>query len=196
MIGLDRVLFERVRASLRGSLFLLRCAEECPPEDDADLYVIPAERIEELAHRHAPVIACGPAGRLRSAFLGGCADFLREPWAPEELGMRALAALSRRAERYRFSWGTISFEDGTLVLPRGRLPLTHHESRVLRILLHNRGAPVSRDALAYGVRGKARPAGGRSLDVHVASVRRKVRGMEPGCGRLIVSVRGQGYMIP
>ena len=196
MIGLDRVLVERVRASLRGSPFLLRCAEECPVDDHADLYVIPAHRIDELAHRHAPVIGCGPADGLRSAFLGGCADYLREPWTPEELGMRALAVLSRQAESRRFSWGTVSFEGCTLVLPSGRLPLTHHESRVLRILLHNRGVPVSREALAYGVRGRPDGAGGRALDMHVASVRRKVRGMEPGCGRLIVSVRGQGYMIP
>jgi len=200
LIGIDRVSGEHVRASLRGGPFHFYDGDEPfegePSGGEPDLYVASAARAGELAGRSAPVIACGPARLLRGAFLDGCADFLREPWAPEELELRALAVLARARRDHTFSWGTVSFEGQDLVAPKGVVRLTHHESRVLRLLLRARGEPVPRDAIAYELWGNPQPARGRAIDAHVAALRRKVRRAVPEAARFIVAVRGKGYLIP
>jgi hypothetical protein len=199
LIGLDTIVFERVRASLRGSPlhFTLRHLPPAGAEEKPDLFVARAQDAEEVAAVGVPVIALGPPGLLRSAFLGGCADYLREPWLPEELELRALAVLSRRARRsFEFPWGTVSFEGTTLRTPRATVALTHHEAAVLRLLLRARGEPVPRPAIACELWGSAARSDGRAVDVHVARVRKKVRLAEPEAGRFITCVRGKGYMVP
>ena len=190
-------MFERVRASLRGSPFHFALTDAVHPEAEGqpDLYVVPVQMLEEAAAPGVPVIACGPAGLLRAAFLGGCADYLREPWLPQELELRALAVLSR-ARRFEFPWGTASFEGRGLRTPRGLVPLTHAEAAVLRLLLRARGEPVPRPAIACELWGSPARGAGRAVDVHVANVRRKVRLVENEAGRFITCVRGKGYMIP
>ena len=198
MIGLDTVMFERVRASLRGSPFHFE--REGPaggsPAEQPDLYVARTESLDLLSSGGTPVIACGPAGLLRSAFLGGCADYLREPWLPEELELRALAVLSRERRRFQFPWGTVCFEGQDLRTPTGLVSLTHGESRILRLLLRARGEPVPRAAIALDLWGSPAGAAGRAIDMHVACVRKKVRRVETAAGRFITCVRGRGYMIP
>jgi len=152
--------------------------------------------MEQALRGTAPVIGCGPPGLLRTAFLAGCDDYLRDPWAPEELAVRALAVLARRREGWSFPWGSVSFVPGGVAVPAGAATLTHAESMTLRILLRNRGSPVPREAMRYAICGCAAGSRGRSVDMHVSALRRKIRRAEPRCGRFIVSVRGQGYMIP
>jgi DNA-binding response OmpR family regulator len=176
--------------------------------DEPDLYVAPAALVKDLAAGGTPVIACGPAGLLRTAFLDGCDDYLRDPWTPEELGLRALAVLARGARRCRFPWGEISLEGQRLCTPGGTVPLTFHQTRILAALLRARGRPVPRAALAHAM-GRAPGASGgpgaprapgrpmsRAIDVHVAALRRCMRAAVPASGRFIVCVRGQGYMVP
>ena len=143
-----------------------------------------------------PVIAWGPAELMRGAFLAGCDDFLREPWTPEELELRAHAALSRAEKRYSFPWGELSFEGKDLHTPDGIAVLTLHESRILGALLRNRGRPVPREALAYSIADAAPSTTSRAVDVHIVALRKKVRCAVPGAGRFIQCVRGQGYMVP
>ncbi len=198
MIGLDTMVFERVRASLRGSpfRFSLKNPMEESPAEEPDLYIAPTQDMEGLSATGTPVIACGPGGLLRSAFLGGCADYLREPWTPEELELRALAVLSRARKRFQFPWGAISIEGKDLCTPTGTVPLTHHESRLVRLLLRARGEPVPRTAIACELWGSPAHASGRAVDMHVTAVRKKLNRLEPRAGRFITCVRGRGYMIP
>ena len=195
LVGCDPVLCERIRASLRRSPFTFHTTDEPLPVDEVDLYVVPAAEVRELPAGGAPVIGWGPAGMLRTAFLSGCEDYLKDPWTPEEFAMRALAALARAARRFEFPWGTVFFEAKDLQTPAGLITLTLHESRILRALLRARGQPVPRTALAYSSAGTPGPAGSRAVDVHIAAVRRKVRAVIPAAGRFIVCVRGQGYMV-
>ena len=148
-------------------------------EDDVDLFVVPAADVGDLADGGVPVIAYGPAGFLRAAFLAGCIDYLREPWTPDELALRAESALSRQRERYRFPWGEARFEGDTLCAPRGRASLPHGEAVLLRALLRRRGHPVPRAALASLLGPGARRAGSRCIDVHLSAVRRRVRTVAP-----------------
>jgi DNA-binding response OmpR family regulator len=165
-------------------------------DDEADLYVVAAETVGDVASRGAPVIAWGPAGLMRAAFLLGCVDYMREPWTPEELELRARAVLARVPRSHAFPWGELRLDGDSLALPAAVVQLTRHEARILRTLLRARGETVPREALAYAVDGTARRASGRSIDVHVSAIRRKVRAAAPAAGRFIVCVRGMGYLIP
>jgi len=155
---------------------------------------MPVDAVGDLPARGVPVIAWGPAGMLRAAFLAGCVDFLRAPWAPEELSMRALGALARAQAAHVFPWGETGFQGDTFVLPGGPAILTHHEALILRALLRSRGSPVPRETLFLLAGGRGAP--GRTIDVQVASIRRKVRAVAPAAGRFIACVRRQGYMLP
>jgi DNA-binding response OmpR family regulator len=182
------------------------------PEEEIDIYVAPADiaveiltaaqadRIPGRAARarpaSVPVIAFGPAALMRSSFLSGCADYLRDPWQPEELGIRALAVLQRIRRKFELSWGAVSLQGALLQTPAGDVALTFHESRILRALLMGRGTPVSRQALSYFLWGNPGPAGSRSIDVHVAAIRKKVSAVVPEAGRFIRAVRREGYLIP
>ncbi len=197
-VAADRVLVEKTRASLARSPFRFLASESPPPPGEADLYVVPAEALGSLAlDAGVPVVACGPPNLLRSAFLAGCADYLRDPWSADELGLRALRLLEQGLGRYSFPWGELSFEGNDLRTPAGLVALTLRESQVLRQLLAARGSAVPRDALAYRAWGRPAAPGSRALDMQVASIRSKVIGAIPAAGpRFILAVRGEGYMIP
>jgi len=161
--------------------------------------VAPVDRaMEMLADRlscRVPVIACGPAGLMRSAFLAGASDYLREPWQPEELGIRAAAVLERLTRRFVFPWGTMTLEGSSLALPGTSLRLTLSEAKILRTLLLSRGTPVSRQALGYVLWGTGGKPGSRVIDVHVSALRRRLGGAFPPCHRFIKAVRSQGYIV-
>ncbi len=189
------MLAERIRASLRRSPFHLETSPAPLPPDDVDLYVLPAKDAAGLAARGLPVIGWGAVEGMRSAWLSGCEDYLREPWGPEELGLRAQAVLARAARRFSFPWGSLGLDGDELRTPGGTVPLTRHQSVVLAALLRARGRPVPRAALSYALTGRAGGAQGRAIDMHVSALRRKMREAVPEARRFIVCVRGQGYMV-
>lgn len=164
----------------------------------ADLLVLPARELPRAGSPPAaddvPVIAHGPAGLMRAAFLGGCADYLRDPWTAQELALRAEAVLSRRRASFEFPWGRTRFEGDALCTPGGPAPLTRQQAVILRALLRRRGAPVARAALAALLGAGSEKS--RRVDVQVSAIRRRVREVVPGAGRFITCVRGRGYMIP
>ncbi len=196
-VGFEPVLYERVLASLGSSPYHFTSTAEPLPDDEVDLFIVAARHVGGLAQGGVPVIAHGPAGLMRSAFLGGCADYLREPWTPEELALRVQAAIARKRACFEFPWGEARLEGDELRTAGGRAPLTHHEAVILRALLRQRGRPVPRAALGSLLGGRAlRGAGSRRVDAHVSALRRRVHSVAPEAGRFIVCVRGQGYMVP
>ena len=194
LVGFDPLSFEQIRASFAGGPFFLRRAAEPPPENEADLAVMPARDFTRTAAASGPpVIAHGPAALMRASFLAGCADYLREPWDARELVLRAEAVLSHRRRYSAFPWGNLDWEGDALCTPGGPVSLTRQQAVILKALLGRRGTPVARAALS-ALLGE-RP-GSRTIDVQVSAIRRRVRAAVPAAGRLIVSVRGQGYLIP
>ncbi len=149
----------------------------------------------ETAAAGVPMIAWGPADRMRSAWLSGCDDYLREPWGPEELALRAQAVLSRAARRFSFSWGELGLDGDELQTPGGMVALTRREAVVLAALLRARGTPVPRAALSYALTGREGSARSRAIDMQISGIRGKMGRAVPGALPFIVCVRGQGYMV-
>jgi len=123
----------------------------------------------------------------------GADDYIGKPFSPRELVARMRAVL-RRAEGH--------VEDDVLVLGdvvvrraarevdvAGQpVELRTKEFDLLAHLIQNRGAVLSRDLLLERVWGYDYAGGTRTVDVHVAQVRRKL-----GRPDLIRTVRGAGY---
>jgi len=206
LVGCDPLVVETIRASLKGSPFHFLAADQVPEGTDAELVVLPAREAARLAApagkplvaaselADAEMIAYGPPGLLRAAFMAGCADYLREPWTAQELALRAEIALSRRSRGCEFGWGWARWDGDTLCTPGGPVALTRQQALLLRALIRRRGSPVPRNALA-ALLGTVN-VGGRSLDVQVSQIRRRVRDVVPAAGRFIVCVRGKGYLLP
>jgi hypothetical protein len=210
LVGFGPAETERIRASLSRSPFCYIDSQAPLPEEEVDLYIAPASAAIALLNGEAPpgggrpspdaatslpVIAAGRAAHMRAAFLSGASDFLKEPWTPEELELRAAGIMEKRAARFDFPWGILVLDGNAVRMNKTALALTLHQSRVLRVLLLNRGRPVPRGAIAYRLWGRPGPKGSRSVDVHVAAIRKKIRAALPEAGRFIKAARNEGYMI-
>ncbi len=152
-----------------------------------------------------PVIVLTAQGaeddRVRGLALGAD-DYVVKPFSLKELLARIEAVLRRVPERPP-AVGRLAFEGGVADLKRqeirfddgGRAPLSERECGLLHYLVLHSGRAVSRDELLASVWG-LNPVGitTRTIDMHIARLREKLRD-EPGSPRIVLTVRGQGYMI-
>jgi two-component system alkaline phosphatase synthesis response regulator PhoP len=124
----------------------------------------------------------------------GADDYVAKPFSPRELTARVKAVL-RRAGRVPDAEDVIAL--GPVMLARGarevriggeEIELTQREFDLLEYLLRHAGQVVSRDQLLESVWGFVSPGETRTVEVHVAQLRKKL-----GRPELIRTVRGVGY---
>jgi DNA-binding response OmpR family regulator len=152
-----------------------------------------------------PVIVLTARGaeddRVRGLGLGAD-DYVVKPFSIKELLARIEAVLRRSPGRPP-AVRRIPFEGGLADLERhevrfddgGRCELSEREWQLLQYLACHAGRAVSRDEVLARVWG-LNPAGitTRTIDMHIARLREKLRD-DPGRPRIVLTVRGQGYML-
>ena len=130
----------------------------------------------------------------RLAGLGaGADDYLGKPFSPKELVARMKAVLRRSepsAQDDVLALGDVVVHRGAreVAVNGDRIELRPKEFDLLAYLIQNRGVVVSRDLLLERVWGFDYAGGTRTVDVHVAQLRRKL-----GRPELIQTIRGAGY---
>jgi two-component system, OmpR family, response regulator len=123
----------------------------------------------------------------------GADDYLSKPFSPRELVARMKAVLRRSepqapAKVLTLADVVLDRETHEVAIAGQQVELTAKEFDLLAYFLANPGALLSRDQLLDRVWGVEYPGGTRTVDVHVAQLRRKL-----GRPELIRTLRGAGY---
>ena len=138
--------------------------------------------------------------RVRGLELGAD-DYVVKPFSARELLARVQAVLRRSAERpldvtrvelpgrvADLQRCEVRFDDGA------RVELSTREMELLRYLACHPGRAIAREELLTNVwRVDPRGVETRTIDMHVARLREKLRDVDPD-HRILLTVRGRGYM--
>ncbi len=149
-----------------------------------------------------PVLVLSARGRELDRVLLltlGADDYVVKPFSVRELVARARAILRRTAPRLpgpqiRLGGARIDLEAYRIEKDGRSHPLTATERGMLALLWRHRGRPVSRERFLREVWGYERIPETRTVDFHVARLRKKIED-EPERPRYLRTVRGAGYLL-
>lgn len=118
------------------------------------------------------------------AYCSGGDDYIIKPFSSTELSLRIYALLRRNnpktvnpstPERLYFGKFTFDYPNRLLCSPTGETNLTKKEAEVLRMLASNINNVVKREEVLTDVWGENDYFMGRSMDVYIARLRKKLR---------------------
>lgn len=147
-----------------------------------------------------PVLMLSAKGEETDAVVGlahGADDYVRKPFGAKELVAR-IAARLRGAESGRSEDAKKVLRYGDMIVDSVKhevgiegkpVRLTMTEFKLLRQLVRNAGRAYSRNELLDAVLGEEAFVVDRNVDVHVASLRKKLGDY----GRHLLTIRGLGY---
>lgn len=130
--------------------------------------------------------------RVRGLDLGAD-DYIVKPFGMAELVARVKARLRRtpNAERLRAGDLVLDLRAHAVTAAGKRVELTYKEYELLRVLMENRGAVLSREQLLTKIWEYDYDGGTRTVDVHIQTLRAKLG----PCGDMVETVRGVGYRL-
>jgi DNA-binding response OmpR family regulator len=148
------------------------------------------------ARSHVPILMLTARDEEPDRIVGlevGADDYVTKPFSPRELVARMKAILRRsepqeRRESLTLADVVLDRESRDVTVAGAPIELTTKEFDLLAFFMANSGIVVSRDLLLDRVWGVEYPGGTRTVDVHVAQLRRKL-----GRPDLIRTLRGAGY---
>ncbi|MBQ8322439.1 MAG: response regulator transcription factor [Clostridia bacterium] len=161
---------------------------------DTDGYTILA-KVREKDER-VPVIIVSARSDEMSFVKGlnkGADDYMAKPFSVLELTARVKSKL-RRAKLYveRADGFTVDNNTYEIFYDGAKLELTLKEFKLLRLLIGKAGVTVAREDIFREVWGEDFFGETRTLDMHVASLREKIKNAG-GKSEYIITVRGVGY---
>jgi len=146
-----------------------------------------------------PVVILSAKGEEADIVAGlelGADDYLTKPFSPRVLTARVRAVLRRKVqppadEETPLKAHGLLIHPGrhAVVAEEGRIDLTHTEFRLLHFLASRPGWVFTRYQIIDAVRGEDYPVTDRSVDFHIATLRKKLGDY----GSCIETVRGVGY---
>ncbi len=152
--------------------------------------------------KHMPILMLTARGQVVDKVVGlqiGADDYLTKPFDMMELVAR-VGALLRRAEprvasdngSYEFGAVKVDFRRGEALKAGKRVTLSAREFQLVRYLIDRKGEIISREKLLQEVWGYNALPETRTVDVHMAWLRRKLED-NPRVPEYFLTVRGLGY---
>jgi len=151
-----------------------------------------------------PIVIVSAKGEEAEVVAGlelGADDYVTKPFSPRVLMARLKAVLRRQEEeesgssekggRLRFAGDALDIDSERHIVRSGgaKVDLTLTEFRLLHYLAQRPGFVRTRDQIVSAIRGEDTVLSSRAVDVHIASLRRKLG----DAGSVIETVRGVGY---
>jgi len=152
---------------------------------------------------HTPVLMLTARGEVLDRVLGlklGADDYVQKNCDPMELLARIEALLRRTGEKAvqgrRAEFGAVRVDLARHELLRGgkRINVSPLEFRLLEYLIERRGAIVTREELLEKVWNLKGDIMSRTVDVHIAALRRKIE-EDPRYPLFLLTVKGAGYKL-
>jgi len=144
--------------------------------------------------------ARGDADDRIAGLEAGADDYLPKPFEPRELLLRA-AAILRRVQKPAEAAPILQLGEHAFDVARGELRkggepvhLTSAETALMKLLAGRVRTLLSRAAIVEGVAASGTQVAERSVDVHIARLRRKIE-PDPRNPRYLKTVWGGGYVL-
>ncbi|WP_418275320.1 response regulator transcription factor [Isoptericola jiangsuensis] len=151
-----------------------------------------------------PIIMVTARTQLEARVRGlelGADDYVTKPYDIREVLARIDAVMRRgrarewdgRSDAAQIDLGLVQVDLAARLVQRHGVPvsLTRKEYDLLALLVRHRGTALARERILREVWGSSWKGLGRTLEVHVASLRRKL-----GTPNVVETVRGVGYRVP